>query len=235
MIIYKTTNLINGKIYVGRDAKNNPNYLGSGKHYKRAEKKYGKENFRKAIIDSDEDFNELCAKEIFWVDFYDARNPIVGYNILPGGPAGGATRNGMKNSEEMNRKIGKANAIALTGKKLPSEHKKKISAATKGENNPMYGKHHSEETRQVLRIANSGKNNPMYGKNNPNAVAAMIAARIGKRLPEETKQKLRIASTGENNPQKRPEQRIATSIRTSGQNNPMSKTNKEKRRLRENK
>lgn len=30
MIIYKTTNLINNKIYIGQDSKNNPEYLGSG-------------------------------------------------------------------------------------------------------------------------------------------------------------------------------------------------------------
>ena len=30
MIIYKTTNLINGKIYIGKDEKNTPNYIGSG-------------------------------------------------------------------------------------------------------------------------------------------------------------------------------------------------------------
>ena len=32
MIIYKTTNLITGKIYIGQDSKNNPKYLGSGKY-----------------------------------------------------------------------------------------------------------------------------------------------------------------------------------------------------------
>jgi hypothetical protein len=31
MIIYKTINLINNKIYIGQDIKNNPKYLGSGK------------------------------------------------------------------------------------------------------------------------------------------------------------------------------------------------------------
>jgi hypothetical protein len=31
MIIYKTTNLINGRFYVGSDKYNNPKYLGSGK------------------------------------------------------------------------------------------------------------------------------------------------------------------------------------------------------------
>ena len=37
MIIYKTINLITGKIYIGQDSKNNPNYLGSGKYIKRSE------------------------------------------------------------------------------------------------------------------------------------------------------------------------------------------------------
>lgn len=47
MVIYKTTNLINGKIYIGQDSKDRPNYYGSGKLIHRAIKKYGKENFKK--------------------------------------------------------------------------------------------------------------------------------------------------------------------------------------------
>jgi len=50
MIIYKTTNIINGKIYVGKDESNNPAYLGSGYALKPAIKKYGKENFRKRSL-----------------------------------------------------------------------------------------------------------------------------------------------------------------------------------------
>lgn len=85
MIIYKTTNLVNGKIYIGYDTKNNPEYFGSGKIYRQAEQKYGKENFRKTTIDSDKNFKSLCLKEIFWIDALDARNPEVGYNIAEGG------------------------------------------------------------------------------------------------------------------------------------------------------
>ena len=51
MIIYKTTNLVNGKIYIGKDKNNNPSYLGSGKILKLAIKKYGKENFTKETIE----------------------------------------------------------------------------------------------------------------------------------------------------------------------------------------
>lgn len=42
MIIYKTTNLINNKIYIGQDKNNNPKYLGSGDLLKKAIKKYEK-------------------------------------------------------------------------------------------------------------------------------------------------------------------------------------------------
>jgi len=45
---YKTTNLINGMYYYGVGHKNN--YLGSGKYFKRALKKYGPSNFRKQIL-----------------------------------------------------------------------------------------------------------------------------------------------------------------------------------------
>jgi len=42
MVIYKITNLINNKFYIGQDIKNNPKYLGSGNLIISAIKKYGK-------------------------------------------------------------------------------------------------------------------------------------------------------------------------------------------------
>ena len=69
MIIYKTTNLINGKIYIGKDSKNDPNYFGSGLLLRQSIKKYGKKNFKKEIIDFADSVKGLNEKEIYWILF----------------------------------------------------------------------------------------------------------------------------------------------------------------------
>ena len=50
--VYKTTNLINSKIYVGLHVTSNleDDYLGSGSQLKSAVKKYGKENFKRETL-----------------------------------------------------------------------------------------------------------------------------------------------------------------------------------------
>lgn len=52
MVIYKITNIINGKVYIGKSIKNSESYMGSGILIKRAIKKYKLKNFCKEIIDS---------------------------------------------------------------------------------------------------------------------------------------------------------------------------------------
>ncbi len=86
MIIYKTTNLINGKYYIGKDEKNNSNYLGSGKILKNSIKKYGKENFKKEILEFCKTKNELNEKEKYWIETLSATT--FGYNITEGGTGG---------------------------------------------------------------------------------------------------------------------------------------------------
>ena len=68
--IYKITNLINGKMYIGQHMTNNldDGYMGSGKLIKRAIKKYGVENFKKEIQGFYEDMEELNYMERVLVD-----------------------------------------------------------------------------------------------------------------------------------------------------------------------
>jgi group I intron endonuclease len=86
MIIYKTTNIINGKFYVGKDEKNNPDYLGSGKILKLAINKNGRENFKKKILEVCETRENLNDREKYWIESLSATT--LGYNITEGGTGG---------------------------------------------------------------------------------------------------------------------------------------------------
>lgn len=86
MVIYKTTNLINGKIYVGQDSNNDPTYLGSGLLINKAIKKYGKNNFLKEILEYCPTKKDLDEKEKFWISTLSATT--LGYNISFGGTGG---------------------------------------------------------------------------------------------------------------------------------------------------
>lgn len=86
--IYKTTNNVTGKIYVGQKKSDRflqERYLGSGVILKSKISHYGKENFSVEMLDTAETFNELNEKEIYWIDKLDATNPDIGYNISKGG------------------------------------------------------------------------------------------------------------------------------------------------------
>jgi group I intron endonuclease len=86
MIIYKTTNLINGKFYVGQDSKNNLEYYGSGNLLKRAIEKHGKENFIKETLEVCSTQEELNEREKYWIKETKAQE--LGYNIADGGTGG---------------------------------------------------------------------------------------------------------------------------------------------------
>ena len=84
-VVYLTTNLINGKKYVGQDSYNRDWYLGSGKLLKKAIEKYGIQNFKKEILCKCSTKEELDSMEKFWIKKLDTINE--GYNITSGGSA----------------------------------------------------------------------------------------------------------------------------------------------------
>ncbi|MFA5484922.1 MAG: GIY-YIG nuclease family protein [Candidatus Pacearchaeota archaeon] len=87
--LYKTTNLINNKIYIGvHQTKNlNDGYLGSGLNLQRAIKKYSKHNFKKEILKYFDNEIDMFTEEIKVVnsDFIKRKDT---YNIVEGGRGG---------------------------------------------------------------------------------------------------------------------------------------------------
>lgn len=88
--VYKTTDLSNGKIYVGqhKSEKFDTNYFGSGKILKRKIKQCGIENFSCEILQECFSEKELNEQEIFWIKELNSRDKKIGYNITTGGSFG---------------------------------------------------------------------------------------------------------------------------------------------------
>lgn len=98
MIVYKCTNLINNKTYIGLTVKDlekrkqehfNSAFNTNGNTvFYRALRKYGEKNFNWEIIDTAETESELKCKEKYWIDYYNSfigyKNPL-GYNMTLGG------------------------------------------------------------------------------------------------------------------------------------------------------
>ena len=136
--IYKTTNIINGKYYIGKTSssrKDYDTYLGSGVALNRAIKKYGRKNF----------FRETLYTFVSEEKCYEKEKEIVTpelcsleecYNMMGGGLGGRVgNRLGHTTSEETKLKQKKANLEQVScwkGKKLSEEHKKKLSASKLG-------------------------------------------------------------------------------------------------------
>jgi hypothetical protein len=119
MIIYKTTNILNNKIYVGQDKYNNPKYLGSGLKIKRALLKHGVENFKKDILEFCSSKEELNEKEIFWIKKLSATNDTIGYNIVDGGQGGNLGDYANNKKSKTLKQFLKDNPDARIGEKNP--------------------------------------------------------------------------------------------------------------------
>jgi len=136
MIIYKTTNLINGKSYVGQQSTDIKTYLGSGKILEFAIKKYGVENFKKEIIEECLTREELNKREIYWIK---KLNPE--YNLHEGG-YGGYNKFAVRANK---KKKGKTWEELLS----PEGLEKMRSIERSGKNNSFYGKTHTEENKKL--------------------------------------------------------------------------------------
>lgn len=96
--IYKHTNIINGKIYIGiTSLKLSDRWRSDGKGYKHcrcfynAIQKYGWDNFTHEILESNLSKEEACKKEIEYIKHFNSQTPN-GYNIDEGGSSGSECR-----------------------------------------------------------------------------------------------------------------------------------------------
>ena len=92
-IIYKITNIINNKVYIGQTVNtikqrwNKHCHSNGCRSLYNAILKYGKENFNIEIIET-LPIEELDKREIYWINYYKSNNKKFGYNILLGGNLG---------------------------------------------------------------------------------------------------------------------------------------------------
>jgi group I intron endonuclease len=195
--IYKITNLVNGKIYIGQtkltiEERFQQHKYNANSSYKKsrlysAMKKYGVDNFSVKLIDEAGTQEESNEKEIDWINFYKSniyKHPNVGYNMTDGG--GGIS--GYQLSEDHKQKISEA----MKGMVCSEERVRKISESKMGHevsdetrekirqtklSNPY---NHSEETKEKLRQSSTGK------QHTQEAIEKIIKSKLGKkRTPEQ--------------------------------------------------
>lgn len=171
--IYKVTNLINGKSYIGQsiniEGRFKSHKLGkrSSKYLQKEIKQYGLENFKFEILEECLE-KDLDKRETYWISYYNSYS-ANGYNKTNGGKGSP----GLVHTLESRRKI-KENHAIVKGHKASEETKEKLRQANIGTKNPMYGKIPwnkgkkfgplSEKRRAEISLQTRGENNPCYGK-----------------------------------------------------------------------
>lgn len=190
MIVYKITNNVNGKLYIGQTvskmstrwsqhvsaAVNNR----SNSVFALAIAKHGKESFTVEIIHTCVSIEEMNELEIKTIADLNTLSP-KGYNLDSGGK-------NCRMHESTKEKLSEARKGKKRGK-FTAEHRKKISDAlkaagirpsltpdvlakralsAKGDGNGMYGRKHSEESKVAMSVkkrgTKTGSSNPFFGK-----------------------------------------------------------------------
>lgn len=171
--LYKTTNMINGRYYVGMHSTSNleDGYLGSGKKLRHALNKYGKENFSKEILSYYENREELIKGEIEMIT-ETLINDVNCMNIMLGGRGGF-----ISDEQQKYRSICGGNALSLKLKNdkiflekfilMVSNRMKQFHILGKINYNTFDGKKHKESTKLIMsekaKLRTKGESNGSFG------------------------------------------------------------------------
>ena len=170
MEIYKVTNIVNSKTYIGVTSQGyekrftrhlNDARLGSDCHFHRAIRKYGRRNFTIEVLITVDSRDDAYEYEKLFIELYCSK--LMGYNETEGGEG----RLGYKHSEET---------------------KKKLSIGKMGAKNPMYKRDVSKETRQKISKAGKGR------KHSEDTKRKISKSQKGKKLAETHLKNLRLVS-----------------------------------------
>ena len=165
MIVYKATNRINGKFYIGKTMNSLQQRMSEHKRHSKkgsmtfhkAIQKYGFDNFDFVVLFECDNIEMLTNKEIELIKKFKATKKGIGYNSSIGGDGANSGEN-----------------HPLFGKKRP-EFAKSISGyghpnfGNVGELSPRYGQKHTEESKAQISKSLigklNGKNHPQYDNN----------------------------------------------------------------------
>ena len=167
MIIYKVTNKINGKCYIGKTIQEFEKYKRThvrvalrdkneaNRPFYSAIRKHGPENFEWIILCQCQSKEEMNEKERQYIKDYDSYGQ--GYNATLGGDGGGETNGKYERTPEIRQRT----ALSLLGHKRSEESRQKQSQSIRGENHPLFNIGHKPESIEKMRRAKTGISNPM--------------------------------------------------------------------------
>ena len=159
-VIYRIRNIINNKFYIGSTKNFSQRksahlsllrrHIHDNGRLQNAWNKYCEDNFVFEIIEEVEDLREkLIEREQYYFDTLNPNDEKNGYNLCL--KALSNSLKGKKFSIEHKKKL----SIALKGRVFTQTHRENLSKSLKGkyigENNPFYGKKHTQESKNKIR------------------------------------------------------------------------------------
>lgn len=195
VIVYKATNLVNGKFYIGYSGRGLKKRekghradarAGKGNLLHAAMRKYGHENIVFEVMADFGDDEELA--KLYECEAIAKYKPE--YNLTYGGEGGTLHPDSRKKIGDANRgrkmppSHGEKRRAYMTGRKLSAEHRAKIGAGQLGRTGWNKGRATSEETKQKLRAANKGQVPWIKGVGHSEETKAKIRAARWNHTPE---------------------------------------------------